>query len=373
MKRIFRKIHLWLSLPAGLLISLICLSGAALVYEEEIMEHCRQELYFVKVPAGQPLPLEQLIQRAKQILPDSVSITGITIPSDPTRTCRLSLSTSRRGFLAVDPYTGEVKGLSERAPFFTFMFRLHRWLLDSKQAGDSVFIGKKIVGISTLLFVVILLSGIVVWIPKRRRMLKNRLQIAMRHGPRRFWYDLHVSGGMYAGVFLLAMALTGLTWSFPWYRTLFYKAFGAETSQAPAHGHTAGQSQKRPANAGNEKSFRYWQEVYEQLVAANPGYKQIALSHGSATVSFSRWGNRRATDRYMFNSQTGEITQVILYAEQEASAKLRGWIYSVHVGSWGGEITRLLSFLAALLGGTLPLTGYYFWARKLWKRKQSSQ
>ena len=44
--------------------------------------------------------------------------------------------------------------------------------------------------------------------------------------------------------------------------------------------------------------------------------------------------------------------------------KIRGWIYSVHVGSWGGMLTRLLTFIAALIGATLPLTGYYLWIKR---------
>ena len=47
--------------------------------------------------------------------------------------------------------------------------------------------------------------------------------------------DLHVAGGMYALFFLLAMALTGLTWSFGWYRTGFYKVFGVEVQQGGTH------------------------------------------------------------------------------------------------------------------------------------------
>ena len=43
---------------------------------------------------------------------------------------------------------------------------------------------------------------------------------------------------------------------------------------------------------------------------------------------------------------------------------LGGWIYSIHVGSWGGYLTRILAFLAALLGASLPLTGYYLWIKR---------
>ena len=36
----------------------------------------------------------------------------------------------------------------------------------------------------------------------------------------------------------------------------------------------------------------------------------------------------------------------------------------VHTGSWGGMLTRIITFIAALLGTTLPLTGYYLWIMK---------
>ena len=106
------------------------------------------------------------------------------------------------------------------------------------------------------------------------------------------------------------------------------------------------------------------QEV-EALKAANADYRLITISDGSAGVSFARLGNRRAVDRYSFNPQNGEITGTVLYKDTDASGKIRGWIYSMHVGSWGGIVTRIMAFIAALLGGTLPLTGYYLWMRRI--------
>lgn len=79
--------------------------------------------------------------------------------------------------------------------------------------------------------VFVLVSGIVIWCPRTGKALKNSLKITVGKGWRRFWYNLHVAGGMYALVLLLAMALTGLTWSFPWYRAGFYKVFGVERNK----------------------------------------------------------------------------------------------------------------------------------------------
>ena len=384
MRKIFRNIHLWLSVPFGILITLICFSGAALVFEKEVMELCHRELYFVKKVEAAPLPMEQLMTKVAATLPDSVSVTGVNISSDPERAYQVTLSKPRRASMYVDQYTGEITGKYERAPFFNFMFRMHRWLLDSMKQDGGIFWGKMIVGTSTLMFVFVLISGVVVWWPRTRKALKNSLKIVANKGWRRFWYDLHVAGGMYALVFLLSMALTGLTWSFQWYRTGFYKTFGVEVQPSMGHGNAAanatakgGKRDGKPEGREGRGAHRYspytnWQQVYEQLAEANPDYKQISVSDGSASVAVPRFGNQRGTDRYKFNPRNGEITETTLYKDLDNSGKIRGWIYSVHVGSWGGMLTRILTFVAALIGASLPLTGYYLWIRKKIKRRPAS-
>ena len=399
MKKIFRKIHLWLSVPFGLIITLVCFSGAMLVFENEANEWFRRDLYYVETVKESPLPMDKLLEKVATTLPDSVSVTGVSISSDPGRAYQVSLSKPRRASLYVDQYTGEVKGKSERSGFFMFMFRMHRWLLDSMNPGnEGIFWGKMIVGVSTLLLVFVLISGIVIWWPRTRKALKNSLKITATKGWRRFWYDLHVAGGMYALIFLLAMALTGLTWSFPWYRTAFFKVFGVEVQQRAAQGHEQksdaqkrdtklaahrekkregnevrkGERSRRPENNHSDmysvtSPFVYWQEIYDKLRRQNPEYKQISISSGTASVSFNRFGNQRASDRYSFNTDNGEFTETSLYQHQDKSGKIRGWIYSVHVGNWGGMFTRILTFIAALLGAALPLTGYYLWIKRLIK------
>lgn len=404
MRKIFRNLHLWLSIPFGLLITLICFSGAALVFEKEVMELCHRDLYFVKKVEAAPLPMEQLVARVAATLPDSISVTGVNISSDPERTYQVTLSKPRRASMYVDQYTGEVTGKYERAPFFGVMFRMHRWMLDSMKPDGGIFWGKIIVGTSTLMFVFVLISGVVVWWPRTRKALKNSLKIVVNKGWRRFWYDLHVAGGMYTLIFLLALSLTGLTWSFQWYRTGFYKVFGVEVQPGMGHGNAAanatarsgkpegkpegregrggrpegrgGRAEGRGERAEARSEHRHspyanWECVYEQLAQANPGYRQISVSDGSASVANNRFGNTRGTDRYKFNPRNGEITETVLYSDLENSGKIRGWIYSVHVGSWGGMLTRILTFIAALIGASLPLTGYYLWIRKKVKRKRA--
>ncbi len=433
MKKALRKIHLWLSVPTGIIITLVCFSGAMLVFEKEITEAIKPELYFVKEAKGEPIPMQQLMEKVEETLPDSVSISGVTVFADSTRTCQVSLTKPRRASIYVNQYTGEVTGRSERLPFFNTMFHLHRWLM-----GSSSGVGKLLTGICTLVLVFILITGILMWLTNRHKPLKASLAIHVTKGWGRFWHDLHVAGGIYATIFLLAMALTGLTWSFSWYRTGFYSCFGVESSaEGGAHGGSASiEGQRGGERGGNDRNgerqqveglhgyhgdgeghgyhggsgeghgyhggsgegrgyhgggegrgyhggeghdggfgfhhrspYRHWDNVMAEVAKKNPGYRQITLKAEAAEVVPEGRLSLRATDKYSYNRRSGEITDIKLYSSEGKDTKVRSGVYTVHTGSWGGLITRILNFIAALIGATLPLTGYWLWIRRLIRKR----
>ena len=377
MKEAFRKIHLWLSVPLGLIIAIICFTGALLVFEEQVTQLANRHLYYVETPGSQPLPVGTLVEKVESQLTKGATITGVTIYPQPDRSYQVNLSAPKGAAVYIDPYTGEVLGQSQRTPFFRTVFMLHRWLLDSQPADGGIFWGKRITGISTLLFVIILLSGIVIWWPRSRKGLKNGIQIALRKGKARFWHDLHAAGGIYVLLLVLVMALTGLTWSFDWYKNAFYTLFGVETT-APAKGPAHKEKSPQGPQPGTTTEatapatpFACWQQVYDQVAAENPDRLKIEITDGTASVSNNRYGNIRGTDRYTFDPQSGQITGASLYKDTGNSGKIRGWIYSVHTGAWGGNLTRIIWFLAALLGATLPLTGYYLWIKRLYHKRHN--
>lgn len=375
MKKLLHKLHLWLSIPVGLIITLICFSGAMLVFETEICEAIDSDLYRVKEVKSQPKPLPELLREVEASLPDSVEITGVNIPAEPHRAYQVNLSKPSRASIYIDQYTGEINGKYERKAFFTTMFRLHRWLLNAPEPGEKMSAGKMVVGVSTILFTFILITGIIVWIPKTWKGVRNRLTITTTRGLSRFWYDLHLAGGMYAAIFLLVMALTGLTWSFPWYRTAFHAVFGIETP-AKNEGHhkpDKGGAHKRSEERKEISDYAQWETIYNTVRAANPIAKSYSVSNGNAGANVGAFACPRATNRYKYDTATGQITETDLYAERPGAQKIQSIVYAVHVGSWGGTLTRILAFVAALIGATLPITGYYLWLKKKFKKKSSKK
>ena len=384
----FRKLHLWLSLPFGLIIMTTCLTGALLVFEKEITELVRHDSYTIPVRKTGRLSLQSLLERVARETPDSVQITSVTIPSDFRRAYTVGLSKPRRAGVLVDPYTGKIVGQSGRLPFFTTVRELHRWLLDSmKPDSEGIFWGRVIVGTSTLLFVFILLTGLFLWWPKKLKGVGKRLKISLRQGRQRLFTDLHTVGGVYVFVLLLAMAMTGLTWSFEWYRTGFYKVFGAEMAEMAEGGKgdkgdkgpKKDKSKDAPREEGAEQaklpaSYIYWEEVVEYVrEVSEADYPEITVKDGEVEVPLAGLGNSRAADSFRFDKKTGQVTEYKAYREAKRDKKLRGWIYSIHTGAWGGLFTRICYVLAALFGASLPLTGYYIFYQRKWGKKRKAK
>lgn len=361
MKKFFAKVHLWLSVPLGIILSVVCFTGASLVFESEITRWISPELYRATPPVGaEPLAPSVLVERVRRQLPDSLHIASVQWPGDPEAACMVTFRETGRRSLSVDPYTGEVNGWTRSHAFFRTMRQMHRWLLDSPERKGEMSVGKALVGWATLGMVVILVSGLVIWCPRSRQMLKNRLRLEVRKGWRRFLYDSHVALGFYVTLILLVMALTGLTWSFGWYRTAAYGLFGG----GAASNHAAAAPSESRGPRTDEPDFGAWDRVMGQLQARYPHYRAMTLSHGEVQVAPRPNSYMRRVDRVAFDPSSGAIVSVARAEEQPRQQQLRGWFYAFHTGTWGGLTVKILWFVAALVGGTLPLTGYWMWLRR---------
>lgn len=377
-------------------------TGAMLVFESEITALCSGGASSVE-PKGTPMPVWQIIERVEPSLDCGVEVTGVVIPFAADEAYKVNLSKPRRAALYVNQYTGEVQGEYRRPPFFDVMRRLHRWLMDRNPGNGAIFWGKVIVGASTLAFVVILLTGLLVWWPRNRKMLKNRLKIVVSKGKNRFWYDLHVAGGFYALLFLLAMALTGLTWSYGWYNKAFYGMFsnvkaetdvvqpvekqyevgaatplsssvwgGAVDAVSSATAQVDAVSGATGHSARENSPYYGWQAAVDNVLGKER-FNTITVSAGSISVALGGWGNQRAFDRYKFDEATGEILSADYYRSSSPRSKAVGWVRTLHVGTWGGLFSKFLYFFAALLGASLPLTGYYLWIKRLYVKKRKAE
>lgn len=369
MTKFFKKLHLTLGLVAGFFITISCLTGAILVFQTEIRElTARDRYYHQHNTTEKPLSLKELIPLVERQLHDD-KLESIEISSDPTRNYIVGVEGKHKTQIFVDPYTAQVVGrMDYKEPdFFGYIFRLHRWLMDESRTW-----GKQIMGASTLLFVFILLSGIVYWWPKSKKQLKARLSINTKASRYRLLSDLHASLGIYCVIFLLLMALTGLTWSYPWYRSGLYAMLGIEMPKENKDAHKVKSQEKPKADTTDvaKVSTYDWDLAYSHVSKAYGEHRYIRLEEGKAKVkSLSNWGNVRAEDAYVLDKETTSITAYKPYEENKAADRARGWIYSLHVGAWGGIGVKILYFVVCLVGASFFPTGLWLYLKKRPKKK----
>ena len=141
MKKLLGKLHLWLSVPFGIVVTISCFTGALLVFETEITALCSKDATAV-TPVGELLPLNVIAEKVDATLPDDVEIKSIVVSKSSDEAYKVNLSKPKNSAVYVNQYTGEISGSNERLPFFQTIFRLHRWLMDSNPGDGKIFWGK---------------------------------------------------------------------------------------------------------------------------------------------------------------------------------------------------------------------------------------
>ena len=219
--------------------------------------------------------------------------------------------------------------------FNGYVKQMHRWLfMMPADPHGGLSAGRVIVAVSSMCMAIVLLTGVVVWWPKSKKMLKNRVSVTTSKGFRRFLYDTHVSLGTYVFVFLFLMALTGPVFSFGWYRQGMSKLFGQPMPQKEM-----------------------------KLSALQPQAPPATTATGAFTADSARQPQPQAQS--VTPSPSNDNVASPPNKKKKHGSSL---FHSLHMGYWGGWFSRLLYALAALIGGFLPISGYYMW----WKRTHAA-
>jgi uncharacterized iron-regulated membrane protein len=380
-KVFFRRIHLYLAFVAGLVIFVSCLTGTLLVFETELEHVFNKKRYFVKEEKNTAaLGIDSLINKFKATKPEA-KLTAIKAYKATNRTVEFYFTINTRQNLKevkpkisegkkqpqqiafINPYTSEViEVVNYRNTFFGKVFWLHRALLANK-------IGQTITGISTLIFLLILITGIVLWWPKTKAILKQRLLMKKGVGIKRKIFDWHTVLGFYSSIFLFIIACTGLTISFKWFNKMVMSLAGGEPvkqmPKAPTNGLDSIPAYSINYNTLLTNAFNH--NVNTESVKLNlPKQKGEAITANAVT---KRNAHHNEFDVLSMNAITGTVEKVQLYENKNGAVKLKSLMLPIHKGEIGGMPTRILVFIIALLGATFPVTGFIMW----WNRTQKKR
>lgn len=371
-RKLFNDIHLWMGIAAGLILFVVCLTGTIYTFRTEIEEFIERDKFFVDVPtSGQRLSTDALVDIAQKEFPDQ-TVASLSVPNNPKRAYTVSVKKEgeRRGTnYLINPYSGEILGdtSTSSSAFFRTVFRLHRWL-----ALDTA-IGRPIVGWATVIFVFLCITGIVIWVPQKVKSWRQGLKIKWSGNWKRINHDLHNALGFYSVFFLLIMGLTGLQWSFDWYRTGLYNVLGVDRSRKAPQ-----EEVKRESNYEGMDPIAIQAALAQaDAVLDYDGNYSIYLPQADATDLRIRKAKvgffaPSGTDQLTLNRYTGEVEELSIFSEKPFNERIGSSIKALHMGYVFGTFSKIIYFITCLIATSLPVTGTLIWVNKL-KKKRSKK
>lgn len=345
------KLHRFVGLSIGLVLLVVTLSGASLVFEDDIDRALNGSVSFV-APGDRPRPLEELVTNVRAAHPTATPV-SITFPEQADHSLQVSVRFKEgSGSVYVNQYSGALLGTrmaSEREAGLAR--RLH--LLHTRLFGGHV--GEWAVGVVTALTLFMAITGLVLWWPRKI------VGVSIRASTRRINFDLHNVFGLYASAVFLFIALTGMMIAFEGFtdpaiarlnavpQPLLAKESAPVAGAAPLSVDALAQSARATLPGAFLKGITI-PPGGKGVVVAMMKYPEDRTPGGRSRVALDQYSGKALT---ILNTRTAPLGTKILNVKRSA-----------HTGDIFGWWSRAVYFITCLMLAGQIITGFFIW----WKR-----
>lgn len=360
-------LHLWLGLASGIVVFIMGITGCILVFEHEIKELTSP---WLKVEAQTPdkvLPPSKIYAAVKKALPEK-DIHGLWY-NGLDKTIKVDIESD--SLIYVNPYNGKITGMVDHEDFFHEIDEGHRYVWLGREVGTAI------TSWATLIFFFLLISGIILWFPKKwnKNNINSSFKIKWGAKFKRLNYDLHNVLGFYSLLLAFLIALTGLIMSFHWVRESTYWITGGFTNE-----------KEKKEIVAETKTDTLLKPKYDILTSADIIFNKVRneISRQNKEAVIIHFPDEPKDNFYactdMHNGNWRDLyfdqkTLELLPSSRKyiGDEKFHDWMsrsnYSLHVGAIGGITTKIIYFAASLICASLPITGFYIW----WGRKKKTK
>lgn len=373
-------IHLWLGLLSSIIVFMMCLTGCLYAFKNQITDfNNRNKVYITPVSTAVKKPGQIQAEFLKQ----NRELTSLLIPEDKGRSYVIGYRENQLDKSTYyNQYTGEILGQPDvsSSRFFEVVLDLHRNLM----MGNA---GRQVVGAAVLMFCMLLISGLILWLPKKLKFLKQGLTVMLKAKFQRLNYDLHNTLGFYTFLMLFFMAVTGLYVTYPWVKNALIVSLGGSSisniSKEKDNGDNAFeglledmlQKQSEKENLKDAASA----SIDEILKLANQKLPYKAVT----SIELPNKDNPRyvviKTNRQNFLGmmlpdevtfdKTGVFKTKELFSDKPLNKQFTALAKPLHTGEIMGLPSIVLYFIVSLIGCSLPVTGFLIWWHRFRKMK----
>jgi uncharacterized iron-regulated membrane protein len=368
-KKAVRNIHLWLGLSSGIIVFIIAVTGCLYAFQEEI-QNCTETYRFIEkqnAPFLLPSKLEEIAR--KQLPTKSLHAIKYNGKEKSAEAIFYHYQPDYYYAVHINPYNGKVlKTVDLNSGFFRFVLDGHFYLWLPHEIGQTV------VASATLIFLVMLITGLILWYPKNKKAAKQRFWFRWKKGMKwkRKNYDYHNITGFYIMSVATIFAITGLVWGFTWFAFSYYTIIGGEKSLVYQDPGSVKKETIVSIKDPLDKIFFLMQTQYpaaESIEVHPPETDTASIAANANLDEGTYWKTEyRYFDQYTLKEK--EVNHIYGKLENaNASDKLMRMNYDIHTGAVLGLPGKIFAFLISLLIASLPITGFLIWYGRRSKSK----
>jgi len=344
MKKFFFYIHSTAGLISGLFILLMSLSGAALVYQDQ-MDPARHSFF-------DPGPYRLTVDSAYRVIQKAyphAQVSSYDIRKNGVSSFFIYDSSYKKGEKAMEVFvhnnTAHIVGKRGGSDHFvSWLSKFH----NSFHLGKT---GEWLLGFFALVFLLSIITGFILFRKKIAAVLLFRRSAYKKN-------NLHQIIGVWALVFNLMIAVTG----FWMQRYVFKKEFYASYNYTPVL------KASPPLSFKFDSAYAVIKRQYPDFTAAVIYFAQS--NSGKTAVYGSRASNayihsKKFADVIMLDS-AGGIAKTRFINEISADDRYDIINSQLHMGKYGGWGIKIIYFVFGLTGALLSITGFLLW----WRRRQ---
>lgn len=378
LKKVLRRnqflfnLHLILSIIFAIPLLVVGITGAILSYQHELEELINLNAAKVE-KTGEMLSVEKILQSFSEQA-GVKQPARLVLPKNENEAIKIYANNS--DVYLVNPYTAQIIGKDYGVTFVRVAMSLHRnlgfALTGNKTAGE---VGKQIVGTSTVVMIVLVISGVWLHFPRIKRKFPEAVKPNFKLKKYALFHNLHTSLGALSAVIYLVICLTGLMWSYRWYNGAVMELFVSEQNLPKETAQKDGAPAKAEGKKNAEYKFSDVQKAYEIFRSSSIEYKEFSLMLAAGDKINVRYYEPDAPNTARPKMTAVNVKEAKMAEQKQTEGITVGMVkstnYQLHTGYFFGLAGKILWSVVSLLMALFIFSGFYMTAKRAFKPKKT--